>query len=121
MTRHPNARAVAFADDGFVHDTLQSALHIWTELRHASKEDADIMMQLTKCKLLVQGRASLQEARQKVRECIDADPALHSLREIFDKEEGNDVIQVEDIKCVGVPIGNRSSCTNLSLIRQARF
>ena len=63
------------------------------------------MMQLTTCKLLVQGVASLREARQKVRECMDADPALpwHSLREIFDKEEGKDVIQVEGIKRVGVP------------------
>ena len=105
MTRHPNARTVAFADDGFVNDTLQSALHIWAELRHAFKEDDDVMMQLTKCTLLVQGVASLQEARQKVRECMDADPALHSLREIFDKEKGKDVIQVEGIKRVGVPIG----------------
>ena len=43
-----------------------------------------------------------------MRECTDADPALHSLREIFDKEEGTDVIQIEGIKCVGVSIGTRA-------------
>jgi hypothetical protein len=30
--------------------------------------------------------------------------ALHSLFEIFDTEEGKEVIQIEGIKCVGVPI-----------------
>jgi hypothetical protein len=48
------------------------------------------MIQLTECKLLVQGVASLHKARQKVLECI------HRLREIFD-EECNDVIPFEGI------------------------
>ena len=52
----------------------------------------------------MQGVASLREARQNVRECMDADPALHSLREMFDKKEGNDAIQGQGIKCVGVLI-----------------
>ena len=73
---------------------------------HAFKEDAGLMMQLTKCKLLVQGAASLLEARTMVRECIDSDPALHSLLEIFSTDEGKEVTRIEGIKCVGVPIGN---------------
>jgi hypothetical protein len=105
MSRHPNARAVAFADDGFVHDTLQSDLHIWAELCYVFKEDARLVMQITKCKLFVQGAASLLDARTMVRECIDSDPALSSLLEIFDAEEGKEVIQIEGIKCVCVPIG----------------
>ena len=62
------------------------------------------MMQLTKCKLLVQGVASPQEVHRNVLECIDADQSLHSLGELMD-EAGNDVIQVEGIKCVGAPQG----------------
>ena len=41
MIRHPHASAVAFADDEFVYDSLQSALHIWVELYNAFKADAD--------------------------------------------------------------------------------
>ena len=40
-----------------------------------------------------------------VRECIDNVPALHSLLEIFDTGESKEVIQVEGIKYVGMPIG----------------
>jgi hypothetical protein len=80
MSRHPNERAVAFADDGIVYDTLHSALLIWAELCNDFKQDAGLMMQLTTCKL--QRAASLLEARTMVRECIDSDPALHSARDI---------------------------------------
>jgi hypothetical protein len=106
MSRHPNARAVAFADDGFVYDTLLSTLLIWAELCHVFKEDAGLMMQITKWKLFVQGTVSFLEDRTMVRECIDIDPALHGLLKIFDTDEGTEVIQIEVIKCVGVPIGN---------------
>ena len=119
--RHPSARAVVFADDGCVYDTLHSALLIWAELCHAFKEDARSMMQLTKCKLLVQGAASLLEAHTMVRECIDSDPALHTLLEIFGTDEGKEVIKIEGIKCVGVPMGNEDSCTILSRKRQPRL
>ena len=66
MARNPQARAVVFADDGFVYDSLTSVLHIWVQLSHAFKNDADLAMQLVKCRLLVQGNFTREEARAKV-------------------------------------------------------
>ena len=79
MARSPQARAVAFADDGFVYDSLTSTLHIWVQLSHAFKNDADLAMQLEKCKLYVQGNLTREEARAKVLQIIDGDDALSSL------------------------------------------
>ena len=87
-----------------LHMTPFTQLYTWAELCHAFKEDAGLMMQLTKCKLLVQGAASILEARTMVRECIDSDPALHSLLEIFDTKEGKEVIQTEGISDLKPPL-----------------
>ena len=107
MTRNPQARAVAFADDGFVYDSLTSVLHIWVQLSHAFKNDADLAMQLGKCRLLVQGNFTREEARAKVLQIIDGDDALSSLRSLIAEVDGpNDVIQVDGITGVGVPIGS---------------
>ena len=107
MARSPQARAAAFADDGFVHDTLKSVLHIWLQLSHAFKNDADLAMQMDKCKLLVQGDLTREEARAMVLQIIDGDEALSSLRPLFAEVDGpNDIIQVDGIKCVGVPLGS---------------
>jgi len=107
MTRNPQARAVAFADDGFVYDSLTSVLHIWVQLSHAFKNDADLAMQLGKCRLLVQGNFTREEARAKVLQIIDGDDALSSLRPLIAEVDGpNDVIQVDGITGVGVPIGS---------------
>jgi hypothetical protein len=112
MARSPQARAVAFADDGFVYvcvqyDSLSSALHIWVQLLHAFKNYADLAIQLDKCKLYVQGDLTREEARAKVLQIIDGDAALSSLRPLIAEVDGpNDVIEADGIKCVGVPIGS---------------
>ena len=48
MARNLQARAVVFTDDGFVYDSLSSALHIWVELSNVLINDADLAMQLDK-------------------------------------------------------------------------
>jgi hypothetical protein len=107
MGRSPQDRAVAFADDGFVYDSLSFALHIWVKSSHAFKNDANLAMQLDKCKLYVQENFTREEARAKVLQIIDGDDALSSLRPLIAKVDGpNDVIQVDGIKGVGVPIGS---------------
>ena len=69
-------------------------------------------MQLGKCRLLVQGNFTREESRAKVLKIIDGDDALFSLRSLIAEVDGpNDVIQVDGIKAVGVPIG--SPCNNL--------
>ena len=83
MARSPQARAAAFADDGFVHDTLTSVLHIWLQLSHAFKNDADLAMQMDKCKIYVQGDLTREEARAMVLQIIDGDADLSSLRPLF--------------------------------------
>ena len=71
-------------------------------------------MQLGKCRLLVQGNFTREEARAKVLQIIDGDDALSSLRSLIAEVDGpNDVIQVDGITGVGVPIGSRISCNNL--------
>ena len=69
------------------------------------------MMQLTRCKLLVQGVSFLYEVRQNVFECINANQSLHSLRELMD-EAGNDVIRAKsrasNVSLVGVSKSARS-------------
>ena len=57
---------------------------------------------------LVQGNLTREEAREKVLQIIDGDDdALSSLRSLIAEVDGpNDVIQVDGIKCVGIPIGS---------------
>ena len=62
MARHPNARALAFADDGFVRSSLLECLHILAELKHAFKEDLDLDICLPKCKIYIKG-LRLKDAR----------------------------------------------------------
>ena len=81
MGRHPNARALAFADDGFVRSSLIECLHILAELKHAFKEDLDLDICLPKCKIYIKG-APLEDAQEEVRSLMEADPALHCLKDI---------------------------------------
>ena len=90
-----------------MYDTLTSALHIWLQLSHAFKNDADLVMQMDKCKLYMQGDLTREEARAKVLQIIDGDAARSSLRPLIaEVDVPIDIIQVDGIKCVGVPIGS---------------
>ena len=107
MARHPNARALAFADDGFVRSSLLECLHILAELKSAFKEDLDLDICLPKCKIYIKG-ARLQDAQEEVRRFLEADPALHCLKEILEihDDPADNVVQVDGMVCVGVPIGS---------------
>ena len=57
----------------------------------------------------MQGDITRQEARAKVLQIIDGGAALSSLRPLIAEVDGpNDVIQVDGLKCVGVPIGSQN-------------
>jgi hypothetical protein len=101
MARHHRARALAFADDGFVRASVVECLQILAELQTAFKDDAKLDICLPKCKLYIKG-LTLEEAQEEVLKAVEADPALHSLKDILH----NDVVQVEGMVCVGVPIGS---------------
>ena len=87
MTRHPTARAVAYADDGFIHDDLLNALLACADLKAAMKEDLDLDFQLHKCKVYIKG-CSIEDARNKVKECIDNLAELHCLRDLLYESGG---------------------------------
>jgi len=53
MARHPRARALAFADDGFVRSSVVECLHILAELKSTFKDDAKLDICLPKCKLYI--------------------------------------------------------------------
>ena len=107
MDRHPRARALAFADDGFVRTDLFECLHILAELKRAFKEDLDLDICLPKCKIYIKG-LGIEDAREEVRRLMDADPAIHGLKDILEihDDPSNNVVQVDGMVCVGVPIGS---------------
>jgi ABC-type Fe2+-enterobactin transport system substrate-binding protein len=82
-------------------------LLILAELKHAFKEDCGLDLKLDKCKIFRKGMP-IEEARSIVRDTIDADQCqhtLHDMLQLHDDQESN-VIQVDGITCVGVPIGS---------------
>ena len=107
MQRHRQARAVAFADDGYIDADLKEFLLLLAELKQAFKEECGLELQLSKCKLYIKGM-SLADARQLVRDTIEQEPRLSAISDMLHvhEDQSKNVIQVEGITCVGVPIGS---------------
>ena len=97
---HSTARAVAYADDAYIYDSLHSALKVFVDIRLV--EDANLHMNLSKCQIYIPG-VSLERAHELVRLKINQDPSLASLNDVLDPPVN--VITVTGMRCVGVPIG----------------
>ena len=97
---HSTARAVAYADDAYIYDSLHSALKVFVDIRLV--EDANLHMNLSKCQIYIPG-VSLERAHELVRLKINQDPSLASLNDVLDPPAN--VITVTGMRCVGVPIG----------------
>ena len=71
------------------------------------KEECGLDLQLGKCKLYIKG-TSLADARALVRSIINAEPRWSSISEMLQghEDQSKNVIQVDDITCVGVPVGS---------------
>ena len=120
MGQYPSARAAAYADDGFMHDTLITVLRILAALRdslkHAFKEDLKVKLTLPKFKVLIPG-LSQEEANDAIRSVISSHAELSPLRDMVSDEALDrhlvgdrpmtiqDVVKVDGLTCVGVPIG----------------
>ena len=116
MGHYPSARAAAYADDGFVRDTLLTVLRILAALKHAFKEDLGMELTLPKCKVLIPG-LSQEDANDAIRSVISSHAELSSLQDMVSDEAlarhfvGDrpmtiqDVVKVDGLTCVGVPIG----------------
>ena len=111
MKRHPRARGLAFADDGFVRSSIVDCLHIWAELKGGFKDDLNLDTCLPKCRLYIKG-LTLEEAREEVRKLLEANPELQGLKDILEihDDPANNVVQVDGMVCVGVPIGSPALC-----------
>ena len=80
MTRHPTARAVAYADDGFIHDDLHNALLACADLKSAMKEDLDLDFQLHKCKVYIKGLPLRSHVLHQARVCTKETPVQRKTR-----------------------------------------
>ena len=85
MGQYPSARAAAFADDGFVRDTLLTVLRILAALKHAFKEDLGMELTLPKCKVLIPG-LSQEDANDAIRSVIASHDELSSLQDMVSDE-----------------------------------
>lgn len=87
--------------------SLLDCLHILAELKIAFKEDAGLDICLPKCKIYIKS-LTLGAAREEVQSLMEADEALHSLKDILTvhNDPSQDVVQVEGMICVGVPVGS---------------
>ena len=112
MQRHREARAVAFADDGYIDGELRECLLILAELKQAFKDDCGLDLQLSKCKLYIKGM-TLHDARTLVGNIIRQDQRLSDLADMLHQhaDQSKNVIQVDGITCVGVPIGSTEFIT----------
>ena len=81
MGQYPSARAAAYADDGFVRDTLLTVLRILAALKHAFKEDLGMELTLPKCKVLIPG-LSQEDANDAIRSVISSHAELSSLQDM---------------------------------------
>ena len=116
MGQYPSARAAAYADDGFVRDTLLTVLRILAALKHAFKEDLEMELTLPTCKVLIPG-LSQEDDHDAIRSVVSSHDELSSLRDMISEEAlachlvGDrhmtiqDVVKVDGLTCVGVPIG----------------
>ena len=85
MGQYPSARAAAYADDGFVRDTLLTVLRILAALKHAFKEDLGMELTLPKCKVLIPG-LSQEAANDAIRSVISSHAELSSLQDMVSDE-----------------------------------
>ena len=116
MGQYPSARAAAYADDGVVYDKLLTVLRTLAALKHAFKEDLGMELTLPKCKVLIPG-LSQEDANAAIRLVISSHADLSSLQDMVSDEAlarhlvGDrpmtiqDVVKVDGLTCVGVPIG----------------
>ena len=82
------------------------------ELKQAFKDDCGLDLQLSKCKLYIKGM-TLHDARTLVGNIIRQDQRLSDLADMLHQhaDQSKNVIQVDGITCVGVPIGSTEFIT----------
>ena len=78
LSKFPGARAVAYADDGYIKAKLSVALQVLAELKRVLKEDAGLELNVAKTSVLPKG-VSQQAAFDVAQNIIQATPTLFHL------------------------------------------
>jgi len=53
--KYPQARALAYADDGYIKSKMSVALQVLADLKHVLKEDSGLDLNVSKTSILAQG------------------------------------------------------------------
>ena len=77
-SKFPGARAVAYADDGYIKTKLSVALQVLAELKRVLKEDAGLELNVAKTSVLPKG-ITKQEAFDAALKIVGASPTLTHL------------------------------------------
>ena len=107
LVRFPDAREVAYADDGYIKAKLSVALRVLAELKLVFKEDAGLELNVAKTSVLPKG-VSQQSVFDETQYIIQATPTLTHL-------SGDMLITSffpEGFVGVGVPIGTDAFVRN---------
>jgi hypothetical protein len=75
LAEFPEARAIAYADDGYIKAKLSVALQVLAELKHVLKEDAGLELAVSKTSVLQKG-VPQQAAFEAAQTIINASPTL---------------------------------------------
>ena len=78
LVRFPDAREVAYADDGYIKAKLSVALRVLAELKLVFKEDAGLELNVVKTSVLLKG-VSQQAAFDAAQYIIQTNPTLTHL------------------------------------------
>ena len=107
LAKFPEARAIAYADDGYIKAKLSVALQVLAELKSVLKEDAGLELNVLKTSVLPKG-ISQQAAFDAAHNIINASPTLAHL--------SPDVLLAsfcpEGFVGIGVPIGTDAFVLN---------
>ena len=79
LEKFHEARAVAYADDGYIKAKMSVALHVLAELKRVLKEDAGLELNVSKTSVLPKG-VTQQAAFDAAHSIINNSPALTQLR-----------------------------------------
>ncbi len=107
LAKFPEARAIAYADDGYIKANLSVALQVLAEVKRVLPEDAGLELNVSKTSVLPKG-VTQQAAFDAAHNIINASPTLSHL--------SGDVLLAsfcpEGFVGIGVPIGTGAFVQN---------
>ena len=100
FAKHPEAKGLAYADDGNMITRLSVALKIMATLKPVFKEDGNLDFNMGKTKVLAKG-PTVQHVFNRAKHFIDNDPDLQEIAQDITL----DMFTTEGIEILGTPVG----------------